>query len=216
MDRLCPSATADRQIFMNRQQRGYQLPILSTARSEFEQAMGFNVDWLEPWTCQSCQSLARSVACLANRQVLMLRSWGPVKKEKFITTLGGRIRCPRCQAKSKHSQQQCRSPAIKGKSVCKIHGGRSTGPKTQQGRNRCGAARKIHGRETRAIRAKRQQALAELKLIERIGKEMGVMWHWLLLGLTRSGSTALQKNECWSCSSFSRDGGSLVLTFLSN
>ena len=91
------------------------------------------------------------------------------EKERFILTLSGRIRYPRCQAKSKRSQQQCRSPAIRGKRVCRINGGRSTGPKTQQGRNLCSAAKTVHGRETRAIRAKRQQALAELKLLERGG-----------------------------------------------
>jgi hypothetical protein len=96
-------------------------------------------------------------------------------KEAYIVTLGGRIRCPRCQAKSKRSQQQCRSPAIRGKRVCKVHGGKSTGPRTQQGRNLCGAAKTLHGRETRAIRAKRQQALAELKLLERMGKGVGVL-----------------------------------------
>ena len=99
---------------------------------------------------------------------------GCCEKEPYILTLGGRIRCPRCQAKSKRSQQQCRSPAIRGKRVCRIHGGRSTGPRTQQGRNLCGAAKTLHGRETRAIRAKRQQALAELKLLERVGKGVGV------------------------------------------
>ena len=97
------------------------------------------------------------------------------EKEAFILTLGGRIRCPRCQAKSKRTKQQCRSPAIRGKRVCRIHGGKSTGPKTQQGRNLCGAAKTLHGRETRAIRAKRQQALAELKLIERMGRGVGVL-----------------------------------------
>ena len=97
------------------------------------------------------------------------------EKEPFILTLGGRIRCPRCQAKSKRTKHQCRSPAIRGKRVCKVHGGRSTGPRTQQGRNLCGAAKTLHGRETRAIRAKRQQALAELKLLERIGKGVGVL-----------------------------------------
>jgi hypothetical protein len=56
-----------------------------------------------------------------------------------------------------------------------VHGGRSTGPRTQQGRNLCGAAKTLHGRETRAIRAKRQQALAELKLLERMGKGFGIM-----------------------------------------
>ena len=96
------------------------------------------------------------------------------KKEAYILTLGGRIRYPRCQAKSKRSQQHCRSPAIRGKRVCRIHGGKSTGPKTQQGRNLCGAAKTLHGRETRAIRAKRQQALAELKLLERMGRGFGV------------------------------------------
>ena len=97
------------------------------------------------------------------------------EKEAFILTLGGRIRCPRCQAKSKRSQQQCRSPAIRGKRVCKVHGGRSAGPRTHQGRNLCGAAKTVHGRETRQKRAKRQQALAELKLLERVGKGAGFM-----------------------------------------
>jgi len=100
---------------------------------------------------------------------------GSSEKEAYIVTLGGRIRCPRCQAKSKRTKRQCRSPAIRGKRVCRIHGGKSTGPKTQQGRNLCGAAKTLHGRETRAIRAKRQQALAELKLIERMGKGVGIM-----------------------------------------
>ena len=100
---------------------------------------------------------------------------GCCEKEAYIVTLGGRIRCPRCQAKSKRTNQQCRSPAIRGKRVCRIHGGKSTGPKTEQGRNLCGAVKTFHGRETRAIRAKRQQALAELKLIERMGKGVGIM-----------------------------------------
>ena len=91
---------------------------------------------------------------------------GSSEKEAFILTLGGRIRCPRCQAKSKRTKRQCRSPAIRGKRVCRIHGGKSTGPKTEQGRNLCGAAKTLHGRETCAIRAKRQQALAKLKLLE--------------------------------------------------
>ena len=89
--------------------------------------------------------------------------------------MGGRIRCPRCQAKAKHSQRQCRVPAILGKRVCRVHGGKSTGPKSQEGRKRCGAAKATHGRETRAIRAKRRQKLAELKLLERLAKAAGVM-----------------------------------------
>ena len=100
---------------------------------------------------------------------------GSSEKEPFILTLGGRIRCPRCQAKSKRTKQQCRSPAIRGKRVCRIHGGRSTGPRTKEARNLCGAAKTLHGHETRAIRAKRQQALAKLKLLESVCKGGGIM-----------------------------------------
>ena len=35
----------------------------------------------------------------------------------------------RCKAKSKKTGQQCRNHAIKGKNVCRYHGGLSTGPK---------------------------------------------------------------------------------------
>jgi hypothetical protein len=122
-------------------------------------------------TIQSAATEQRENAAPIEGDALM----GSCEKEAYIVTLGGRIRCPRCQAKSKRSQQQCRSPAIRGKRVCRIHGGKSTGPKTEQGRNLCGAAKTLHGRETRAIRAKRQQALAELKLLERMGKGVGIM-----------------------------------------
>ena len=97
------------------------------------------------------------------------------EKEAYTYQIGGRICCARCQAKSKRTQQQCRSPAIRGKHVCKSHGGFSRGPATQQGRKRCGIVKTVHGRETRSKRAKRRQKLAELKLIERLAKAAGVM-----------------------------------------
>ena len=49
---------------------------------------------------------------------------------------------------------------------------KSAGPKTEQGRSLCGAAKTLHGRETRVIRAKRQQALAELRQLERAAKSV--------------------------------------------
>ena len=52
-------------------------------------------------------------------------------KEAFILTLGGRVWCPRCQAKSKRTKLQCQSPAVRDKRACRIHGGLSTGPKTK-------------------------------------------------------------------------------------
>lgn len=79
-----------------------------------------------------------------------------------METAGGQIQCAQCGAKSKRSGEQCRQPAIKGKRVCRFHGGLSTGPKTQAGRERCAEAKTVHGRESRAQRAERSEKFKEL------------------------------------------------------
>jgi hypothetical protein len=59
---------------------------------------------------------------------------------------------PRCGARTR-AGCACRAPAIHGKLRCRMHGGRSTGPRTSEGRARIAAARTIHGKycaETRA------------------------------------------------------------------
>jgi uncharacterized Zn finger protein (UPF0148 family) len=93
------------------------------------------------------------------------------EKQPDISTLGGRINCPRCQASSKRTKQQCRSPAIKGKRVCAIHGGKSTGPKTDAGKQRCAAAKTIHGWETREKRRVRAEALRELRELASLARD---------------------------------------------
>ena len=93
---------------------------------------------------------------------------------KFFT-LGGRIECNQCQARSSRTKLQCRAPAIKGKRVCKWHGGRSTGPKTEAGRQRCAEAKTIHGRETREARNERSLASARLAVLETVGHKLGFM-----------------------------------------
>ena len=85
--------------------------------------------------------------------------------DKYISLIGGRIRAFRCQALSKRSKLQCRKAASKGKRVCMFHGGKSTGPVTYSGKQRCALAKTIHGRETRTIRIKRSQKLRELKFL---------------------------------------------------
>ena len=95
--------------------------------------------------------------------------------EQTLKTLGGRVICQRCQAKSKRTKLQCATPALKGKWVCKTHGGRSTGPKTEAGRQRCAEAKTIHGRETREARTDRRLALARLAVLEQAGHELGFM-----------------------------------------
>lgn len=94
--------------------------------------------------------------------------------EPHITTFG-RIQSPRCQARSKRSGAQCCKAAVKGKAVCRTHGGASTGPRTATGRARCAEAKTIHGRETRAIRARRAVKMRELRALERLMIAIGMI-----------------------------------------
>jgi hypothetical protein len=91
------------------------------------------------------------------------------------TTLGGRVTCTRCSAKSKRSLERCRNPAIKGKTKCRHHGGLSTGSRTAEGKARQIAANTKHGNETRAIREERSTKLAELYELEMLGRELGLI-----------------------------------------
>ena len=91
-----------------------------------------------------------------------------------ISTLGGRIQCNQCQAKSKRSQQQCRGPAVTGENVCRMHGSGS-GPKTIEGRQRCAEAKTIHGFETRKTRTERAEAMRRLRELEDLGHLLGIM-----------------------------------------
>jgi hypothetical protein len=84
----------------------------------------------------------------------------------LFSTLGGRVNCIQCNALSKRSKTRCRAPAIKGKTKCQFHGGRSTGSRTAEGRARIAAANTVHGRDTRAKRAEYRAGMAELRRIE--------------------------------------------------
>ena len=95
-------------------------------------------------------------------------------KESTIKVFGNRT-ARRCQAISKRSGLQCRNAmATRSSSVCRFHG-YGGGPKTKEGRARCAAAKTIHGRETRQIRADRTAKLAELYELETLGREIGLI-----------------------------------------
>ncbi len=91
------------------------------------------------------------------------------------TNVFGAVQTPRCQARSKRSTEQCRKAAMRGKRVCRTHGGMSTGPKTAAGRAKCAKAKTIHGRETREKRRMRADKLRELRLMERVMIETGMI-----------------------------------------
>ena len=88
--------------------------------------------------------------------------------ELTLTTAGGRIVYPRCNAMSKRTKLQCGGPAVQGKTKCKFHGGKSTGPVTELGRQICAAAKTIHCKDTRADRQVHRLAMKRLRLYAQI------------------------------------------------
>ncbi len=89
-------------------------------------------------------------------------------KEIYLLTAGGRITCLRCTAKSTRSGVQCRRPALTTSRTqkCQYHGGRNSGPKTQEGRRRIGAAHLKHGEATQEARQEDSLAAARLRRLE--------------------------------------------------
>ena len=92
----------------------------------------------------------------------------------LFSTLGGRVTCLQCNALSKRTRERCRAPAIKGKTKCRFHGGRSTGPRTAEGRAGVAAANTVHGRETKAKRAEYRAGMAELRYLENMMFALGM------------------------------------------
>ena len=64
---------------------------------------------------------------------------------------------------------------MRGKAVCRIHGGKSTGPKTHEGRQCCAEAKTVHGNETRQKRAEHCNKVKELFELEMLGRELGLI-----------------------------------------
>jgi hypothetical protein len=71
---------------------------------------------------------------------------------------------------------------MKGKRVCRTHGGLSTGPKTPEGRARCAKAKTTHGNDTRVARAEHSKKMAEIRNLEAIGFDIGMFNGTRLVG----------------------------------
>jgi hypothetical protein len=85
-----------------------------------------------------------------------------------IVTAGGKITCKRCTAKSKRSGEQCKKPALRTSRTqkCQFHGGRSTGPKTEEGKARQRAAVLKNGNYTKEAMEDRARSVRVLAVLE--------------------------------------------------
>ena len=110
-----------------------------------------------------------------------IRAAGPHQEEKaimpeidksrykpYVILAGGRIRCLRCTAQSSSTKKQCGKPAMKSSRTqkCTHHGGRSTGPKTLEGKQRIAQAHLVHGKSTKVAKAKYAQDSAKVSMLE--------------------------------------------------
>ncbi len=88
--------------------------------------------------------------------------------KKTLVTANGKISCLRCTALSKRTRLQCGRPVMKGSKTqkCNFHGGKSTGPRTAEGRQRISKAHLINGNETVQKRAERQRMALWFKQVE--------------------------------------------------
>jgi len=86
--------------------------------------------------------------------------------EKLLITAGGKISCPRCQALSKRTKLQCGRPSLKGKQVCDFHGGKSTGPRTAEGKERSRQAHIKSGLYTKESRLRESSTSLKLAQLE--------------------------------------------------
>ena len=89
-----------------------------------------------------------------------------LEKQPTIILAGGRIRCRRCNAKSKRTSLQCGAPALRTKTKCASHGGKSTGPRTEVGRQRLREANTKHGKFSKQGYTDTSQQCAQLEHIE--------------------------------------------------
>lgn len=85
----------------------------------------------------------------------------------------GRYPALRCTACSKRSKQRCNGFAVRGHTVCRMHGA-GGGPKTPKGIEQIASAHLAHGRETRANRRIRQANRAKLLYLIELGRTIGL------------------------------------------
>jgi hypothetical protein len=79
---------------------------------------------------------------------------------------------PRCAAKRRSDGGACQQPAMHN-GRCRLHGGKSTGPRTVEGLERSRKARLTHGHYTAAAKAERRESRAQIRALKMLLRELG-------------------------------------------
>ena len=102
-----------------------------------------------------------------------------VNRQKLVeagkaTRLGAHWPGQRCLAKTRQGTP-CQNPVVTNRKKCRMHGGRSTGPKSIEGKARVVAANTRHGRRSKAHVAKMKQIRGDLKRVSRDMRRAGLI-----------------------------------------
>ena len=103
---------------------------------------------------------------LVNRQKLLEAS----KATRFGPDWPGQ----RCLAKTRRGAL-CRNPVVTNRKKCRMHGGRSTGPKSIEGKARVVAANTKHGLRSKAHTDEVKQIRTDLKRVTRDLRRAGLI-----------------------------------------
>lgn len=106
----------------------------------------------------------------------MMAAIDKTEYETHVSLAGGRIRCLRCTAQSSRTKKQCGKPAMNSSATqkCTHHGGRSTGPRTAEGKQRLLKAHLVHGEHTKTARAEYSKDSAKLSMLEDCLRVLGM------------------------------------------
>jgi hypothetical protein len=113
-----------------------------------------------------------------NREPLACHRVGPLRNGN---PRGNPGLAPRCGAKNR-AGAPCQAPALRGRVRCRLHGGASTGPRTEQGLARMRAARTVHGAYGAAAMARRRYVGMAARR-GRVLAQAGSLRPWLPEGL---------------------------------
>ena len=82
----------------------------------------------------------------------------------------------RCEARTRRGTL-CQRPGTKRNGRCRLHGGRSTGPRTKEGLARLIASKITHGRTTKA---KREEAKRRAQVAHELRAELAEIESWFV------------------------------------
>ena len=74
----------------------------------------------------------------------------------------------RCQARTRRRGNRCQNPALKGRARCRLHGGKSTGPKSVAGLEKSRMANWKHGQRSAEAIRRRKEGMALRREVKRI------------------------------------------------